>query len=99
MAKEMAMQQHNTQNSGKIMDQITTAKNAGDITKQEAGQLTKDHLQQQIDGGAGKKAELKKATQAALPSVAQAGAKAIDRGIADVTASVTHPDGFEESVS
>jgi hypothetical protein len=29
MAKEMAMQQHNTQNSGKIMDQIAAAKQSG----------------------------------------------------------------------
>jgi hypothetical protein len=48
MAKEMAMQQHNTQNSGRIMDQITAAKNSGDISKEEAGQLVKDHLQHQI---------------------------------------------------
>ena len=38
-------------NSGKIMDSIGAAKQSGDISKQEAGQLTKDHLQQQIDGG------------------------------------------------
>ena len=51
MAKEMAMQQHNTQNSGKIMDSIASAKQSGDISKEQASQLTKDHLQQQIDGG------------------------------------------------
>src|SRR5262249_2815176 len=51
MAKEMAMQQHNTQNSGKIMDSISAAKESGSITKQEAGQLVKEHLQHQIDGG------------------------------------------------
>jgi hypothetical protein len=99
MAKEMAMQQHNTQNSGRIMDQITAAKNTGDISKQEAGQLVKDHLQQQIDGGATKKAELDKATREALPSVAQAGVNAINRGGTDVEATVTHPSGFLESVS
>ncbi len=64
MAKDMAMQSHNTQNSGKIMDTITQAKNAGDLTKEDAGKLVKDHLQQQIDGGVTKKAELEKAKQA-----------------------------------
>jgi len=99
MAKEMAMQQHNTQNSGKIMDQITAAKQSGDITKQEAGQLVKDHLQTQIDGGATKKAQLDKTTQEALPSVAQAGVNAINRGRGDVATTVSHPDGFMESVT
>jgi hypothetical protein len=80
MAKEMAMQQHNTQNSGKIMDSIAAAKQSGDITKQEAGQLTKDHLQQQIDGGITKKAELENATRASSPSPAQAGVDAAKRG-------------------
>ena len=61
MAKEMAMQSHNTQNSGKIMDTITQAKNSGDLSKEDAGKLVKDHLQQQIDGGVTKKAELEKA--------------------------------------
>jgi hypothetical protein len=64
MAKEMAMQQHNTQNSGKIMDSIAQAKGSGDITKEEAGELTKEHLQQQVDGGQTKAKESDAATQA-----------------------------------
>jgi outer membrane protein OmpA-like peptidoglycan-associated protein len=99
MAKEMAMQQHNTENSGKIMDQIKTAKSSGDITKQDAGQLVKDHLQQQIDGGGAKKAELDKAIRESLPSVAQAGVNAINRGRGDIATTISHPDGFVESVT
>jgi hypothetical protein len=99
MAKEMAMQQHNTQNSGSIMDSITAAKNSGDITKQEAGQLVKDHLQQQIDGGETKKAELEKEKRQAIPSVAKAGVDAINRGGTDVTATTADPSGFIESVT
>jgi hypothetical protein len=78
MAKEMAMQQHNTQNSPKIMDQITAAKNAKDITPQEAGQLVKDHLQQQIDGGVAKKAELNREKQ--LTPLTKAAMDAASRG-------------------
>ena len=58
MAKEMAMQSHNTQNSGKIMDSLKTAKDGGALNQEEYGKLVKDHLQQQIDGGETKKAEL-----------------------------------------
>jgi hypothetical protein len=57
MAKEMAMQTHKTANSGKIMDIIAAAHNTGSITNAEAGQLVKDHLQQQIDGGSSKSAQ------------------------------------------
>lgn len=64
MAKEMAMQQHNTQNSGKIMDSIAQAKGSGDISKEDAGGLVKEHLQQQIDGGQTKAKESDAATQA-----------------------------------
>jgi len=80
MAKEMAMQQHNTQNSGKIMDQITAAKNAKDITPQEAGQLTKDHLQQQIDGGATKRAELENQKQSTPSPLSKAAIDAVSQG-------------------
>ena len=80
MAKEMAMQQHNTQNSGKIMDSIASAKQAGDISKEQAGQLTKEHLQQQIDGGATKKAELDTSIRSSAASPAQAGVDAAKRG-------------------
>ena len=80
MAKEMAMQQHNTQNSGKIVDQIDTAKSKGALNQQEYGQLVKDHLQQQIDGGATKKADLELARESALPSPTKAGVDAINSG-------------------
>ncbi len=98
MAKELAMQQHNTQNSSKITEQIDSAKQSGKLTQQEAGQLTKEHIQQQIDGGATKKAELEKTMQQALPSVAQAGVNALNRGRGDITTTITRPDGFVESV-
>jgi hypothetical protein len=51
MAKEMAMQQHNTQHSGAITDSLKSAKDSGALSQQDYGKLVKDHLQQQIDGG------------------------------------------------
>lgn len=51
MAKGMAMQEHNTQHSDKIMDTLNTAKNSDAINKEEYGKLVKAHIQKQIDGG------------------------------------------------
>jgi hypothetical protein len=98
MAKEMTMQSHNTQNSGKIMDSITSAKKSGAINQEEAGKLTKDHLQQQIDGGAGKKADAEAAKQAAATPLSKAAVEAAGRN-KDVTASRVDSDGNSESVS
>ena len=80
MAKDLAMQQHNTQNSGKIMDQIKTAKDSKAITPQEAGDLVKGHLQQQIDGGATKRAELDSQKQSAPSPLSKAAMDAVGQG-------------------
>lgn len=90
MAKEMAMQQHNTQNSGKIMDSIATAKQSGDISKEDAGNLVKDHLQRQIDGGQTKKAEINKEMNKAVADEQAAITEAIRRFPADSFDSVEH---------
>ena len=98
MAKEMAMQQHNTQNSGRIMDSIAAAKQSGDITQEQAGQLTKDHLQQQIDGGMTKKADLVQTRQAQTGALAKAAVDAAGQG-RSVTAQTQDEDGARESVT
>jgi hypothetical protein len=97
MAKEMAMQTHNTQNSDRIMGSISQAKNSGDITSHEAGQLTRDHLQQQIDGGITKKAELVQSRQASPTALTKAVVDAAGQG-RRVTAQTTD-EGGSESVS
>lgn len=51
MAKGMAMQQHNTQHSDKIMDTLNTARSSDAINQDEYKKLVKDHIQKQIDGG------------------------------------------------
>ncbi|SDW91045.1 hypothetical protein [Paenibacillus sp. CF384] len=55
MAQAMAMQQHNTDHSDKIMESLNTARASDAITKDEYGSLVKDHLQKQIDGGESQK--------------------------------------------
>ncbi|MBE3016083.1 hypothetical protein IL992_44095 [Microbispora sp. NEAU-D428] len=98
MAKEMAMQSHNTQNSGKIMESISAAENAGTISQDEAKVLVKDHLQQQIDGGAGKRIQAEAASQAAATPLSQAAVTAASQG-KDVTASRLDSSGNSESVT
>jgi hypothetical protein len=98
MAKEMAMQQHNTQNAGKIMDSITAAKNSNAITQQEAGQLVKDQLQQQIDGGAAKKAQAEAARQDAATLLSRAAVQGAGQD-KNVTASRVDSSGNMEAVT
>lgn len=97
MAKTMAMQSHNSDNSSKIMDTLKAAKDAGAISNEDYGKLVKEHLQQVIDGGATKKAEMEKDKTAAKPSLTDAAVKAADQG-KDVKAQKTDTEGNVESV-
>ncbi|MEU6223122.1 papain-like cysteine protease family protein [Streptomyces sp. NPDC047042] len=98
MAKEMATQRHNTQNSGRIMDSITAAKNSGAISQEDQGRLVKDHLRQQIDGGAGRQAEAEAEGQKTATPLSQAAVRAVAQG-KDVTASRLDSSGNSESVT
>jgi hypothetical protein len=51
MAKELAMQDHNTQHSDKISESLNSAKASGAINQEEYNKLSKQHLEQLIDGG------------------------------------------------
>ncbi|WP_228851259.1 hypothetical protein [Aegicerativicinus sediminis] len=51
MAKSLASQQHNTTNSRNISEGINQARRSGNLTEDDAQNLTRQHLQQQIDGG------------------------------------------------
>ncbi|MFE1443783.1 papain-like cysteine protease family protein [Streptomyces sp. NPDC058739] len=98
MAKEMATQRHNTQNSGRIMDSITAAKNSGAISQEDQGRLVKDHLRQQIDGGAGRRTEAEAEGQKTATPLSQAAVQAVAQG-KDVTASRLDSSGNSESVT
>lgn len=51
MAKNMVMQDHNTQNSERIMGSLNSARDSGAIGREDHSKLVKSHLQKQIDGG------------------------------------------------
>ncbi|MGN7200345.1 N-acetylmuramoyl-L-alanine amidase [Arthrobacter sp. SAFR-044] len=96
MAKTMAMQDHNSANSRSIMRSLEEAHDAEAITDPEYRQLVRDHLGQQIDGGARQQAET--AAQASRrPSLTTAAVEALDDG-RSVTAKTTHSDGSTEEV-
>ena len=97
MAKDMAMQAHNTENADKIKGAIGDAQSSGAITKEDASKLTKDHIQQMIDGGETKKAEANQAN-AAKPSLTDAAVKAVDQGKAVKANSTDVNTGKTESV-
>ncbi len=86
MAKELAMQEHNTQHSDKIMDSLKSAKDRGAIDQEQYGSLTKQHLQSQVDGGASQNkqdsTESKKAETSPIKSVTDIGQKG---GVAEGT--------------
>jgi len=96
MAKEMAMQAHNTQNSDKIKQSLQEAKDSGAITAQEHSDLTKQHLGQQIDGGQSAKAAADAVTSAGN-DIMKTASDAINRG-QTVKASQTDADGNTKSV-
>ena len=62
------------------MDQIDSAKTKGAIDSAKAIQQTKDRLEQKIDGGSTKKAELEKAKQLTPRPLTQAAVDAVARG-------------------
>lgn len=105
MAKELAMQQHNTQNTEKIKGTINDAQNSGSINKDEANKLTKDHIQNMIDGGESKKAELvndekKAATEAIrrIPGESLESITTIDRS-GDLTTVTAKPANLVSNVA
>ncbi|NJO17477.1 MAG: hypothetical protein HC877_17550 [Thioploca sp.] len=96
MAKNMSMQGHNTTYSDKIMDSLKSAKDSGAISQDDYSKMVKEHLQQQIDGGESKKAELESA-KPVKPTLTDAAVKAVDQG-KEVKAQKTDNEGNVESV-
>jgi Papain-like cysteine protease AvrRpt2 len=75
VAKEMTMQGHNTAHADKIQDSI----NNSNLSDEVKAKLTKDHIQQMIDGGESKKAEIEKEKQS-QPSLTGAVVNAAEKG-------------------
>lgn len=94
MAKGLASQEHNTENSRSIMQTLDAARQSGAITDQDHRQLVRDHLGTIVDGG---QRETREAEREASrePSLEQAGIQAAQRG-QSVRASTRAADGSEQ---
>lgn len=89
MASALVTQSHNTTNSGQIMDTIKNAQADGNLNKQDASKLVKDHIQSSIDGGATVKSNLDNQKEASKPSLAGAAVNAAGQPGTTVKASRT----------
>lgn len=90
MAKDLEMQRQNLQHSDSILDNI---RNSPELTAEEKSGLIKDHLQQQIDGGQSKKADLEKGE----PSLTKAAVDAAGKG-QNVKATRSDQNGNSETL-
>jgi hypothetical protein len=98
MSKSLATQQHNTQNSQSIAEGISQARQSGNISDEDAQSLTRQHLQQQIDGGESVRETAQFDREQNRPSLAQTASEAVSRGQA-VEAQRTDADGTHESIN
>ncbi|MCQ0110685.1 N-acetylmuramoyl-L-alanine amidase [Zhouia amylolytica] len=97
MAKSLATQQHNTQNSQGIADGIAQARRDGNISEEDAQNLTRQHLQQQIDGGESARESEQFEREQNRPTLMEPASNAINRG-QSVQAQRTDADGTHESI-
>jgi len=96
MAKTMAMQEHNSENSRSIMQSLDNARGEGAISDDDYSELVRDHLGQQIDGGARRQAEECR-DSSREPSLTNAAIDAVEEG-REVTAQRTSNDGTAEAL-
>lgn len=92
-----ATQAHNTTNSAQIMGTIQQAQDSKLLSKEEAAQLAKQHIQNQIDGGQAQKAALNEKKAAAKPSLPDAAVSAA-HGNKRVEATTTDGEGNESTI-
>lgn len=97
MAKTMAMQEHNSENSRSIMQSLDSARERGAISDGDYSELVRDHLGQQIDGGERRRAEERRESSRE-PSLTNAAIDAVNQG-QSVRAERTDSDGTRESVT
>lgn len=96
MAKTMAMQEHNSENSRSIIRSLDNARESGAISDDDYRELVRDHLGQQIDGGARRQAE-DRLESSREPSLTNAAIDAVEAG-RDVRAQRTLQNGAAEAV-
>lgn len=98
MASSLAKQQHNTQNSPSITDGIGQARRDGNISEEDARNLTRQHLQQQIDGGESDRDAAQFEREQNRTSLSDVAVDAVNRG-QSVQAERTDSDGTSERVN
>ena len=97
MAKGLAMQQHNTENSDTITNSLNQARESGAISDTQHQRLTEQHLEQQIDGGESRREQARTEREAARTSLSDVAAEAAQEG-RNVSAQRTDTDGNTESL-
>ncbi len=97
MAKDMAMQQHNTEHSDQIMDSLNEAYRSGALSKEEHGKLTKQHHQQMLDGGENQRTESQPQKTPQKPTLVDAAVTASYAG-KSVKATSMDPEGNAASI-
>jgi hypothetical protein len=98
MSKSLASQQHNSSNSTNFMRTAGEAHAQGAITDADYRDLTRQHLQQQVDGGEIARDAAQLAREQSRPSLTQAAIEATRRG-ETVTAERSDADGTRETLS
>jgi Papain-like cysteine protease AvrRpt2 len=98
MAKSMAMQEHNSKNSDKIMDSLKEAKDSGAISKDEYGKLVKDHIQKQIDGGEAQNRQAEQDNKKKEASPIDSAVELAKTGNSDVSATESDSKGNTKSL-
>ncbi|WP_158078643.1 papain-like cysteine protease family protein [Microbulbifer mangrovi] len=97
MSKSLATQQHNTSHSSDIGQGIERARRSGVIDAEDARDLTRQHLQQQIDGGEYFREQEQFEREQSRPSLTSVASDAVSRG-QTVQAERTDSDGTSESI-
>ena len=98
MAKSVAVQDHNTAHSNQIMDTLKTAKDSGAVNQQEYGQLVKDHIQKQIDGGDAQARQEAQASKKLETSPIKSAVELAQSGNNDVSATESDSQGNSKSL-
>ncbi len=93
MAKNMVMQDHNTQNSDQIMGSLKSARDSGAISQGDYSKLVKDHLQKQIDGGEAQKSQQEQESKQKETSAIKSAVDLAQSGKRDVSASESDTQG------
>lgn len=96
MAKDLAQQQHNTQNSARIMETAKEAHQSGAMNDDQYGQAVRDHVQKQIDGRS--TADIpERADTASRSALADAAAQQVAKN-ATIDVTQDHRDGTATTV-